>query len=79
MRIEVLGSGCPRCKQTYKIMQMAVVETGKEVELIYETDINKIISKGIMATPAVAIDGKVVISGKIPTLEEAKQLIQNTQ
>ncbi|MBM7558982.1 thioredoxin family protein [Marinitoga litoralis] len=76
MKIEVLGSGCPRCKQTYKIMEMAMVETGTNAELIYVTDINEIISKGVMSTPAVAIDGKIVVSGKIPTLEEAKQLLQ---
>jgi small redox-active disulfide protein 2 len=76
MKIEVLGSGCPRCKQTYKIMEMAMVETGTNADLIYVTDINEIISKGVMSTPAVAIDGKIVVSGKIPTLEEAKQLLQ---
>jgi small redox-active disulfide protein 2 len=75
MKIEVLGSGCPRCKQTYKIMKMAMVEAGKNADLIYVTDINKIISRGVMPTPAVAIDGKIVVSGKIPTLEEAKQLL----
>nr|WP_206076234.1 thioredoxin family protein [Marinitoga lauensis] len=47
----------------------------KEVELNYVTDINEIILRGIMATPAVAIDGKIVVSGKIPTLEEAKTLL----
>ncbi|KAF2955135.1 thioredoxin family protein [Marinitoga sp. 38H-ov] len=76
MKIEVLGSGCPRCKQTYKIMEMAMDETGTNAELIYVTDINEIISKGVMSTPAVAIDGKIVVSGKIPTLEEAKQLLE---
>ena len=75
MKIEVLGSGCPRCKQTYKIFQLAIGELNKEVELNYVTDINEIILRGIMATPAVAIDGKIVVSGKIPTLEEAKTLL----
>ncbi|WGS65707.1 thioredoxin family protein [Marinitoga aeolica] len=75
MKIEVLGSGCPRCKQTYKIMEMAKVETGINAELVYVTDINEIISRGVMSTPAVAINGKIVVSGKIPTLEEAKQLL----
>ncbi|GAB6189247.1 thioredoxin family protein [Marinitoga arctica] len=76
MKIEVLGSGCPRCKQTYKVFRLAIEETKKEdVDLIYVTDINEIISRGIMATPAVAIDGKIVFSGKIPTLEEVKQLL----
>lgn len=75
MKIEVLGSGCPRCKQTYKIMQMAIEELNEKVDLVYVTDINEIISKGVMTTPAVTVNGKIVMSGKIPTLEEAKQFI----
>ncbi|MBB6062917.1 small redox-active disulfide protein 2 [Thermosipho japonicus] len=75
-KIEILGSGCPRCKQTEKIMKMAVEELNIDATIEKVQDINEIISRGVAATPAVAIDGKIVISGKIPKLEEAKKLLQ---
>jgi len=76
-KIEILGSGCPRCKQTEKIMKIAVEELGIDAKIEKVTDIDEIISRGVISTPAVAIDGKIVISGKIPTLEEAKKLLNN--
>ncbi|MFN4268634.1 MAG: thioredoxin family protein [Fervidobacterium pennivorans] len=74
-KVEVLGSGCPKCKQTVKIMEMAVAELGIDAKVEKVDDINEIISRGVVTTPAVAIDGKVVLSGKVPTLEEAKALL----
>jgi len=74
-KIEVLGAGCPKCKQTVKIMEMAVAELGIDAKVEKVDDINEIISRGVVTTPAVAIDGKVVLSGKVPTLEEAKALL----
>lgn len=74
-KIEVLGAGCPKCKQTVKIMEMAVAELGIDAKVEKVDDINEIISRGVVTTPAVAIDGKVVLSGKIPTLDEAKALL----
>ncbi|AMW32397.1 small redox-active disulfide protein 2 [Fervidobacterium changbaicum] len=74
-KVEVLGSGCPKCKQTVKIMEMAIAELGVDATVEKVDDINEIISRGVVATPAVAIDGKVVLSGKVPTLEEAKTLL----
>ncbi|ABR30688.1 redox-active disulfide protein 2 [Thermosipho melanesiensis] len=76
-KIEILGSGCPKCKQTEKIMKIAVKDLEIDAKIEKVTDIDEIISRGVVATPAVAIDGKVVISGKIPTLEEAKELLNN--
>lgn len=74
-KVEVLGSGCAKCKQTVKIMEMAIAELGVDATVEKVDDINEIISRGVVATPAVAIDGKVVLSGKVPTLEEAKTLL----
>ncbi|MEM2002605.1 MAG: thioredoxin family protein [Thermosphaera sp.] len=75
-KIEVLGSGCPKCKQTARIMQMAVEELGIQATVEKVEDINEIINRGIVATPAVVIDGKVVFSGRIPTLDEAKEALK---
>jgi len=75
MKIEVFGSGCPRCKQTEKIIKKAVEELGADGTVEKVTDMNKIMEKGILSTPAVVIDGKVVLTGRIPSLDEAKKLI----
>ncbi|WP_367356477.1 thioredoxin family protein [Mesotoga sp.] len=76
MKIEIFGSGCPRCKQTEKIMKMAVEEMGSDAIVEKVTDMMVIMEKGIVSTPAVAVDGKIVLSGKIPSLDEAKSLIK---
>lgn len=73
MKIRVLGSGCPKCKQVEANVKKVLGETGKKAELEKVTDINKIIEAGVMATPALAIDGKIVCSGRIPTTEEIKK------
>ena len=76
MKIEIFCSGCPRCKQTEKIMKMAVEELDSDAIVEKVTDMMVIMEKGIVSTPAVAVDGKIVISGKIPSLDEAKRLIK---
>lgn len=76
MKIEIFGSGCPRCKQTEKIMKMAVEELDSDAIIEKVTDMMAIMEKGIVSTPAVAMDGKIVLIGKIPSLEEAKRLIE---
>jgi len=76
MKIEIFGSGCPRCKQTEKIIKMAVEEMGSDAIVEKVTDMMVIMEKGIVSTPAVAVDGKIVLSGKIPSLDEAKRLIK---
>ncbi|MCD6254515.1 MAG: TM0996/MTH895 family glutaredoxin-like protein [Thermotogae bacterium] len=76
-KVEVLGSGCPRCKQTIKIMEKAIRELDIDAVVEKVEDVNEIISRGVVSTPAVAIDGKIVLSGKIPTLDEAKTLLKS--
>ncbi|MGB9789311.1 MAG: thioredoxin family protein [Thermotoga caldifontis] len=75
-KVEIFGKGCPRCKQTEKIVRMAIEELRIDAVVEKVQDINEIISRGVVATPAVAVDGKIVISGKIPTLEEIKRILQ---
>lgn len=75
MKIEIYGSGCSKCKQTEKIVRLAVEELDSDATVEKVTDIMVIMEKGVVSTPALVIDGKVVLSGKVPTLEEAKTLI----
>ena len=76
MKIQILGTGCPKCKQLEANARKALEETGKKAEIEKVTDINKIIDAGVMATPALVIDGEVKSSGKIATVEEIKMLLQ---
>jgi small redox-active disulfide protein 2 len=76
MKIEVLGPGCPKCHNTEENVKKALSELNKQAEVIKVTDINAMIDKGVMQTPALIIDGNIVIQGKIPTVEQIKQFIQ---
>jgi small redox-active disulfide protein 2 len=70
MKVEVFGSGCCNCTNLYDLVQQAAAQTGQEVELVKVTDMMEIAKKGIMRTPALAIDGKIVSAGRVPKLEE---------
>ncbi|MGA2615496.1 MAG: thioredoxin family protein [Spirochaetia bacterium] len=75
MKIEVLGSGCSRCKNTEENVRKALAELSLAADVEKVTDMQAIVQRGVMATPALAIDGKLVLQGKIPTVEQLKQLI----
>ncbi len=70
MKIEILGTGCPKCKKLNELTEEAVNELSVSAEIIKVTDINKIIDYGVMVTPALVIDGDVKVAGKIPSKEE---------
>jgi small redox-active disulfide protein 2 len=76
MKIEVLGTGCPKCQSTEQTVRKAVAELGVQAEIVKVTDITAIVERGVMWTPALVIDGKVVIQGKIPTLDQVKALVR---
>lgn len=73
--IKVLGPGCAKCKSTYAMVEKVVKESGMEVQLTKVDDIEEIMRYNIMSTPAVVIDGKVVLKGKVPSESEVKQLL----
>ena len=76
MKIEILGTGCPKCKKLYELTQEAVKETGSNAEIIKVENIQQIMNMGIMMTPAIASDGEVKASGKIPKIDDIKKWIQ---
>jgi small redox-active disulfide protein 2 len=76
MKIEILGTGCPKCKKLEENARKALGETGKKAEVIKITDINEIIERDVMTTPAIMIDGKVKTSGRIPEIEEIKKWLK---
>jgi len=76
MKIEILGSGCPKCKALEENARKAVSLLGIKADILKVTDIGKIIEYGVMSTPALAIDGKVKSSGRIPDVEEIKKMLK---
>ena len=75
MKIEILGTGCPKCKQLTTNAEAAVKLAGLEAEVVKVTDIDKITDYGVMATPAVVVDGKVVSAGKLLSAEDIRKFL----
>jgi len=76
MRIEILGVGCPKCKQLTTNAEAAVRELGIQADINKVTDIDKITEYGVMMTPALVIDGTVVASGKVLSKDEVKNILK---
>lgn len=76
-KLEVLGTGCPKCEKLVQEVGKAARELGLEFELHKVKDIMKITSYGVLLTPALVVDGKVKMSGKVPSIDELKKLIQD--
>ena len=79
MEIKVLGTGCPKCKALEKATQNAVADMGIDATIVKEDDIMKIMGYGIMHTPGLVINEKVVFSGRIPSANELRDLIIQNQ
>ncbi|MDD4904166.1 MAG: thioredoxin family protein [Candidatus Bipolaricaulis sp.] len=73
MRIEVLGTGCPKCKAAVANAQKAVAESGVQAEIVKIENLMDIAARGVMMTPALVIDGDVKVVGKVPTVDEIKK------
>ena len=76
MKIEILGTGCPKCKMLESNVKRAVEESGIKAEINKVTDIAKIIEYGVMSTPALVIDGEVKCYGRLPDVNEIKKWIE---
>jgi len=78
MKIQILGMGCPKCRKLYESAEQAAKELGLEYEMEKIDDIDTIVEMGVMMTPALAIDGEVKLVGRIPTVENLKELLKNS-
>ncbi|MBN1424361.1 TM0996/MTH895 family glutaredoxin-like protein [Candidatus Fermentibacteria bacterium] len=74
--IQILGTGCPKCKKLAENAESAAKELGIEYQLVKVTDINQIMSFGIMMTPGLAVNGEVKSVGKVPSVSDIKKLLQ---
>ena len=75
MNIKVLGGGCCRCEKLLAAVKEAVAEKGIEAEIEYITDMAKIVEYGIMSTPALMIDNKVVSMGRVLKAKDVAKLL----
>lgn len=75
MEIKILGTGCPNCKTLERVTRQAVSELNLDTEIIMEQDIMNILNYGVMRTPGLVINGKVIFSGKVPSLSALKDIL----
>ena len=73
--IEILGPGCSNCKTLYERTETAARELGLEYEIEKVTDRNVITGYGVMLTPALAVDGQVKVSGRVPSIAQLKEIL----
>ena len=74
-KVQILGTGCPKCKKLAENAEIAAKALGIEYEIEKVTDINEIMTFGVMITPALAVDGQVKIAGKVPSPEDIEKMI----
>ena len=75
MKIQILGTGCPKCQKLAELAEQAAGELGLAYELEKVTEIPKIIAFGVVTTPGLAVDGKVLAAGSLPSYEKVKDLL----
>lgn len=75
MIIQVLGAGCPTCKKLHELAEQAVKELGLKEKVEYISDIAKLLDMGVMQSPVLAINNKLVVVGFVPDIEKIKELI----
>jgi small redox-active disulfide protein 2 len=79
MKIEVLGPGCPNCQKLEKEVFNAISELNLDADVVKVTDIKKIATYGILMTPGLVVNGKVICSGRVPRKEEIKEWLKKAQ
>ena len=77
MKIEICGAGCPRCLSTEEIVRKVVKRMRIDAEIKKISDFNTMADLGVIMTPAVVVNGKVKIQGKIPTEEEVEKILKD--
>ncbi len=75
MKIEILGTGCPKCKKLVSNATTAAAELDLDCEIEKVTDINEIIKRGVMMTPALVVDGDVKSVGKVMSVADIKDVL----
>jgi small redox-active disulfide protein 2 len=79
VKIEILGTGCPKCQKLEKNVAEAIIELGIEAEIVKVTDIIEIANRGAAVTPALSVDGEIRIVGRVPTIDELKAMLASQE
>lgn len=76
-KVKILGAGCSNCQKLYDVVKRIISDSEKQAEFEVEhiNDVVQIVKMGVMTTPAIAIDNKIVSSGKIPSAKEIKEFL----
>lgn len=75
MKIEVIGSGCKKCKTLFELTKEVVEELGVNDPVLYSTDITKIINMGLISSPVLTVDDKPILVGALPSKDKLKEMI----
>ncbi|MCJ7442192.1 MAG: MTH895/ArsE family thioredoxin-like protein [Thermoanaerobaculaceae bacterium] len=75
MKIQIAGPGCPRCEVTERNVFNACAALNLAADISHVRDVKQLAALGVVLTPAVLVDGKVVVSGRVPTVAELKQIL----
>jgi len=75
MKIEIIGPGCPRCQEMHRNILNACAELGLPADIEYITDIAQIAEREIMSTPALLINGEIIMTGRVPSPSQAKEIL----
>lgn len=78
IKLQILGTGCAKCNALAQAAEKAAQTLGLQYELEKVTDLKRIISFGVMMTPALVVDGRVMVSGKVPAVDEIKAMLQQS-
>lgn len=76
VKIEVLGTGCAKCRRLVKNVEKAVADLGIDAEIIKIEDITAIMDRGVMLTPGLIVDGELKVSGRVADIKEIKEILQ---
>ncbi len=76
-QIQILGTGCAKCNSLTAVADAAAKSTGEPYTIEKVTDLRQIMAFGVMTTPALVIDGKVRIAGKVPSIDEVTQMLRS--
>ncbi len=74
--IEILGTGCAKCKRLVKNVEKAVADLGIDAEIVKIEDITEIMDRGVMLTPGLIVDGELKVSGRVADVREIKEILQ---
>ncbi len=78
MKLEILGTGCTKCKRMYDNVIEAVKKTGIQAEVVKVEALEEIVGRGVMMTPSLFLDGEEIVAGRVPTVNEIMEIIQES-